>query len=165
MAARPLRVLFLCTGNSARSILAECLLNRLGRGWYVAVSAGNRPQGRVHPQALALLKRLGHDTAGLSSKGWQAFARPDAPPIDLVITLCDSVAAESCPIWPGAPLTVHWSIADPAAAPARDAEAAFGGTYRELEARIRRLVEMDPDEIDLAALGAIAPETETLGAG
>ncbi len=161
MSPRPLRVLFQCTGNSARSILAECLLNRLGRGWYVAVSAGSDPKGRVHPRVLALLKELGYDAAGLSSKGWEAFARPDATPIDMVITLCDSEAAESCPIWPGAPLTVHWSIADPAAAAARDAPAAFARTYRELEGRIRRLVEMDPDAIDL---GAIAPEAEKLGA-
>jgi arsenate reductase len=138
----------LCTGNSARSILAECLLNRLGEGRYLASSAGSHPKGHVHPQALALLKERGFEIEGLSSKGWEAFAGPAAAPLDLVITVCDAAAGESCPIWPGAPLRAHWSIPDPAAAPIGEAPAAFLRAYRLLEARISRLAAIDPDALE-----------------
>jgi protein-tyrosine-phosphatase len=164
MAGRPCRTLFLCTGNSARSILAECLLNRLGRGAYLAFSAGSRPKGAVHPEAVRMLQELGHDTAGLASKGWDVFAAPDAPPLDLVITVCDAAAGEICPIWPGAPLQAHWSIPDPAAADREEAPAAFRRAYRLLEARISRLAAIDPASLTRANLRAVSePDEERLG--
>jgi arsenate reductase len=134
-------VLFLCTGNSARSILAEVLLNHLGKGEWRGWSAGSNPVGRVNPQALALLTARGHDIAGLSSKRWDVFAGPDAPPMDLVITVCDSAAGEACPAWPGHPLTSHWGMPDPAAAAGDDAAiaAAFADTYAKLEERLSAL--------------------------
>ena len=164
MAGRPCRTLFLCTGNSARSILAECLLNRLGRGAYLAFSAGSRPKGAVHPEAIGMLRELGHDTDGLASKSWEVFAAPDAPPLDLVITVCDAAAGEVCPIWPGAPLQAHWSIPDPAAADRKEAPAAFRRAYRLLEARISRLAAIDPAALNRANLHAVSePDEETLG--
>jgi protein-tyrosine-phosphatase len=164
MAGRPCRTLFLCTGNSARSILAECLLNRLGRGAYVAFSAGSRPKGAVHPEAIRLLQELGYDTDGLSSKGWDVFAAADAPPLDLVITVCDAAAGEICPIWPGAPLQADWSIPDPAAADHGQAPAAFRRAYRLLEARISRLAALDPASLNAANLRAVSKSNEeTLG--
>ena len=131
-------VLFLCTGNSARSILAECILNREGKGRFKAFSAGSHPKGEVHPFALALLKKMNHPTAGLRSKSWDEFAEPGAPALDFVFTVCDNAANEVCPIWPGQPMTAHWGVPDPAAAEGSDAERhlAFAEAYRMLTNRI-----------------------------
>jgi protein-tyrosine-phosphatase len=131
-------VLFLCTGNSARSILAECILNREGKGRFKAFSAGSHPKGQVHPLALHLLKRMHYPTAGLRSKSWEEFARADAPHLDFVFTVCDNAANEACPIWPGQPMTAHWGIPDPAAAEGSDAERhlGFADAYRMLSNRI-----------------------------
>ena len=150
-----LNVLVLCTGNSARSILAEVLLNDLGAGRYRAFSAGSRPAGRVNPGAIAKLEREGHSTDGLASKSWDAFSGADAVPFDLVITVCDNAAGESCPIWNGSPLTVHWGIPDPAAITTDDAAIrdAFDQAYDRLKARIEALVELH--ELDAESLQAI----------
>ena len=141
------RVLFLCTGNSARSIMAEALLNRLGAGRFRAFSAGSQPKGAVHPQALAQLRREGMPTDGFRSKSWDEFAGPQAAPMDLVVTVCDRAAAESCPFWPGAPARAHWSVDDPAAVegPPEAQARAFERAYRDLEQRIRTLVDSYPD--------------------
>jgi arsenate reductase len=135
-------LLFLCTGNSARSILAECLANRLGEGRVRAWSAGSRPKGEVHPLTLETLRRHGHDTSELRSKSWEEFARPEAPRFDVIVTVCDQAAGEACPLWPGQPVQIHWSIEDPAAAEGERAArlAVFERVYRELERRIQDLV-------------------------
>ena len=131
-------VLFLCTGNSARSILAECILNRDGKGRFRGYSAGSHPKGQVHPFAIALLKKMNHPTAGLRSKSWDEFAAPGAPPLHFVFTVCDNAANEVCPIWPGQPMTAHWGVPDPAAAEGTEAERhlAFADAYRMLSNRI-----------------------------
>lgn len=130
--------LFLCTGNSARSILAEAILNALGRGRVRAFSAGSQPAGRVHPMALRVLEEKGHDVTGLRSKSWDEFERPGTRPLDFVFTVCDNAAAETCPTWPGQPMTAHWGVADPAAfvGSERDRIWLFRRTYLELERRI-----------------------------
>ncbi|MBF6569954.1 MAG: arsenate reductase ArsC [Candidatus Binataceae bacterium] len=135
MHGRERRVLFLCTGNSARSIMAECILNRRGRG---AFSAGSHPRGEVHPMTLRILQEWGYDTRNLRSKSWDEFARPDSPPLDFIITVCDRAAGEVCPLWPGRPVTAHWSIPDPAAFDGLKAARyrCFGRIYIELESRI-----------------------------
>jgi len=132
-------VLFLCTGNSARSILAESLINALGHGKFRGFSAGSFPKGRVHPMAIELLKRLNLPMEGLRSKSWDEFAAPGAPPLDFIFTVCDNAAGEVCPVWPGKPVTAHWGIADPAAVEGTDADKAraFHRTLMELETRIR----------------------------
>lgn len=137
-------MLFLCTGNSARSILAERLLNHRGQGRFRAFSAGSHPKGKVHPLALELLHRVQLGTDGLRSKGWDEFAAPGAPPLDLVITVCDDAAGETCPVWPGGPMTAHWGIADPAAVRGSTDEQrrAFGQAYRALERRIDALISL-----------------------
>lgn len=117
-------VLFICTGNSARSIMAEAILNKMAPGKFTAYSAGSRPKGAVHPQALALLERLGYPTAGLRSKSWDEFAGPNAPEMDFVFTVCGDAASEVCPVWPGQPMTAHWGIPDPAAVDGSEAEVA-----------------------------------------
>ncbi len=131
-------VLFLCTGNSARSILAEALLNKAGKSRFRAFSAGSYPKDAVHPSALSLIGGIGLPTAGLRSKSWDEFAKPGAPEMDFVITVCDNAAGEVCPIWPGMPMTAHWGIADPAAATGSEAEiaAAFALAARQMRTRI-----------------------------
>jgi arsenate reductase len=151
---QPWHVLFLCTGNSARSILAEALLNRLGAPRFRGHSAGSRPLGRVNPQAIALLAAHGHDTAGLASKSWADFAAPDAPAMDIILTVCDSAAGEPCPVWPGHPAQGHWGLPDPAAAPEAEAKAAFAATYAALERRIGALVGLPLDRLGNAGLRA-----------
>ena len=132
-------VLFLCTGNSARSILAEALLNHWGAGLFTAYSAGSFPKGEVHPMAVDVLKQFGMPTQGLRSKSWNEFAGPDAPKMDYIFTVCDQAAGEVCPIWPGHPVTAHWGLADPAAVTSSTPEQAlaFREAFRILEARIR----------------------------
>lgn len=131
-------MLFLCTGNSARSILAEAIMNRVGSQRFNAFSAGSHPKGKVNPYAIELLKRLDYDTVGFRSKSWDEFARDGAPKLDFVITVCDDAAGEVCPIWPGQPMTAHWGMPDPAAVEGSPAEiaAAFAETYRMLSNRI-----------------------------
>jgi arsenate reductase len=138
MTERPFNVLFLCTGNSARSIMAEAILSRIGAGKFQAFSAGSHPKGRVHPEAIRLLQNLDFDTAGLRSKSWSEFAQPGAPALDFVFTVCDNAAGETCPVWPGQPMTAHWGIPDPAAANGSAAEVAlaFKDSYRMLAQRI-----------------------------
>ena len=147
-------VLFLCTGNSARSIIAECIMNRLGQGKFKAFSAGSHPKGEVHPYAVALLKRLNFDTSGLRSKSWEEFSRPYAPQMDFVFTVCDDAAAEACPLWPGQPMTAHWGVPDPAAAKGTDAEIAyaFAEAYRMLNARVSIFVSLPMKSLDQLAL-------------
>jgi protein-tyrosine-phosphatase len=138
MADHPYNVLFLCTGNSARSIIAEAILNKTGKGAFCAYSAGSHPKGQVNPHALQLLESLGYKTASLRSKSWNEFAKPNAPKFDFVFTVCDNAAAEACPVWPGQPMTAHWGIPDPAEAQGNPAEVsmAFKETYRLLSQRI-----------------------------
>lgn len=140
MTAEPIQnVLFLCTGNSARSILAEALLNDLGQGRFRAFSAGSFPKGQVHPAALELLGRLKLPTEGLRSKSWDEFAGPDAPQMDYILTVCDQAAGEVCPVWPGHPMTAHWGLADPAAVtdPPEEQTAAFREAARILKLRVQ----------------------------
>jgi arsenate reductase len=151
MTAEPIyNVLFLCTGNSARSILAESLVNSLGRGRFRGFSAGSFPKGRVHPMALELLGRMKLPTAGLRSKGWDEFAAPGAPPLDFIITVCDNAAGEVCPVWPGKPMTAHWGIADPAAVEGSETDKAFAfrKAFKELETRIKLFMALPLASLD-----------------
>ncbi len=138
MRDRPYNVLFLCTHNSARSIIAESVMNRLGRGRFKAFSAGSQPRGQVHPFALDLLANLGHDVSGLRSKSWEEFSGPAASPLDFVFTVCDNAADEVCPVWPGQPMTAHWGVPDPSLAEGSETERrlAFADTTRMLSQRI-----------------------------
>lgn len=147
-------VLFLCTGNSARSILAEALLERLGRGRFRAYSAGSMPKGEVNPYALQRLSVENFDVSKFRSKDWEEFARPGAPQFDFVITLCDKAALETCPVWPGQPMTAHWGLPDPAAVEGREAEkhAAFAATMRMLAARIGIFVNLPLKSLDKLSL-------------
>src|SRR5215472_16677525 len=135
---QPFNVLFLCTGNSARSIIAEGILNKIGAGKFRAFSAGSQPKGRVHPEALQLLQSLGYDSSSFHSKSWSEFADPGAPLLDFVFTVCDNAAGEACPVWPGQPMTAHWGVPDPAEAKGTPAEIAFAfkDAYRMLFQRI-----------------------------
>lgn len=162
MAGRRYNVLFLCTGNSARSIMAEAILNRVGAERFAGFSAGSDPKGRVHPFALALLEQLSYPTAGLRSKSWEAFSGPDAVPLDFVFTLCDSATSETCPVWPGRPMTAHWGLPDPAAATGSEAarHAAFADTYRMLERRIGVFVNLPLSALDRLSLQR---QLETIG--
>jgi arsenate reductase len=138
MSDRSFDVLFLCTGNSARSIMAEGILNKLAGGRFNAYSAGSQPKGHVHPEAIRLMQSLDHDVSGFRSKSWSEFARQGAPPLDFVFTVCDDAAGEACPLWPGQPMTAHWGVPDPARAMGTAAEIAlaFKAAYRILHQRI-----------------------------
>ena len=140
-----INVLVLCTGNSARSILGEVLINELGRGRLRAWSAGSHPVGQVNPGALQKLAGEGHETAGLSSKSWDQFSGADAPPVDIVITVCDNAAGEACPLWNGAPVTVHWGIPDPAA------DGDFDAAYTRLRRRVEAMLALPLEDLDAAA--------------
>lgn len=154
MAEQPFNVLFLCTGNSARSVMAEAILNKRGAGKFRAFSAGSQPKGRVHPQTIQLLQSLGHDISGFRSKSWSEFAEPDAPPLDFVFTVCDNAAGETCPLWPGQPMTAHWGVPDPAEAAGSPAEVAlaFKEAYRMLERRIAIFVSLPLRSLDQLSL-------------
>lgn len=147
-------VLFLCTGNSARSILAECALRRWGAGRFHAFSAGSQPTGEIHPLTLEVLRRLNYTTEGLRSKSWDEFSGPGAPPLDFVFTVCDRAAAEVCPVWPGQPMTAHWGVEDPAAFEGPDDKklAFFHRIYGYLENRIKIFVSLPLDSLDQLAL-------------
>ncbi|HLX82180.1 MAG TPA: arsenate reductase ArsC [Burkholderiales bacterium] len=147
-------VLFLCTGNSARSILAEAYLNMAGKGRFKAYSAGSKPGGRVNPFALELLEKTRIGTSGLRSKSWDEFAKPGAPQMDFVFTVCDNAAAEPCPYWPGQPMTAHWGVPDPAAAQGTDEEKrrAFSQAFAALSARINLLINLPMAKLDRLAL-------------
>jgi protein-tyrosine-phosphatase len=169
MTARIYNVLFLCTGNSARSILAESLLSHWGQGKFRAFSAGSFPKGQVHPLALDLLIRMNLPAEGFHSKGWDEFAAPGAPPIDFIFTVCDNAAGEVCPVWPGKPMTAHWGIEDPAAVEGTDAEKAFAfrKALKELETRIKLFTSLPIDSLDgmtlqakLRAIGKSNPAPE-----
>ena len=154
MPERVYNVLFLCTGNSARSVLAEAILNKIGAGRFRAYSAGSQPKGRVNPNTLRLLTRLGHDTAPFRSKSWSEFAQPGAPALDFVFTVCDDAAGETCPVWPGQPMTAHWGMPDPAAVEGNEAERrlAFAETYRMLRNRITAFVNLPVSSLDRLSL-------------
>ena len=153
MRERRYNVLFLCTGNSARSILAEALLNHWGKGRFRGFSAGSFPKGEVHTLAIELLQRTNLPTEGLRSKSWDEFAAPDAPPIDFVITVCDNAAGEACPVWPGKPMTAHWGVADPAAVEGDTQQGvAFRKALAELEARIKLFVNIPVESLNRLAL-------------
>jgi arsenate reductase (thioredoxin) len=154
MATAPFNVLFLCTGNSARSILAEGYLNAAGQGRFRAFSAGSHPGGRVNPFALELLQKNRIDTAGLRSKSWDEFARPGAPALDFVFTVCDNAAGEVCPLWPGQPISAHWGVNDPAAVEGTDElkRKAFFRTYTELSTRINLFVNLPLGKLDRLVL-------------
>lgn len=154
MSERPFNVLFLCTGNSARSIMAEAILNAMGGGRFRAFSAGSHPTGNVNPLAIELLQRNRLPVAGLRSKSWEEFATPGAPPLDFVITVCDNAAGDACPVWPGKPIGAHWGVPDPAAAKGADEtkRKAFFTAYKQLEHRISIFVSLPLDKIDRATL-------------
>lgn len=151
---RPYNVLFLCTGNSARSVMAEAILNRFGGGKFKAYSAGSMPKGEVHPETLALLKRLNYDVSEFRSKSWDIFAQPDSPPLDFVFTVCDNAAGEVCPIWPGQPMTAHWGVPDPPAATGNqvDIARAFANAYGALQNRIAIFVNLPFEGLDRLSL-------------
>jgi arsenate reductase (thioredoxin) len=154
VADRSYNVLFLCTGNSARSIMAEAILNKLGARNFRAYSAGSHPKGRVHPETLRLLRSLGYDTSGCRSKSWDEFTAPGAPRFDFVFTVCDNAAAEACPLWPGQPMTAHWGVPDPAEATGTPAEIAlaFKDAYRMLRQRIETFTALPLRALDRLTL-------------
>jgi len=152
MSARTYNVLFLCTGNSARSILAEAILNREGAGRFRAFSAGSFPKGQVHPMALEVLCTMGFATAGYRSKSWDEFAAAGAPELDFIFTVCDSAAGEICPVWPGKPATAHWGIDDPAAVESEGQRSAFLKAFEELKRRIDLFLALPLDSIDEMSL-------------
>jgi arsenate reductase len=154
VASRPLNVLFLCTGNSARSILAEAYLNATAEGRFRAYSAGSHPAGKVNPFAIELLRKNGIRTEGLRSKRWDEFAGPSAPALDFVFTVCDNAAGEACPLWPGQPVTAHWGVPDPAAVAGSDEDKrrAFVGAFTTLSSRIKLLLDLRIEELDGRAL-------------
>jgi arsenate reductase len=151
---KPYNVLFLCTGNSARSILGEAIIDQIGGGRFKGFSAGSTPKGAVHPQALNLLRGMGMDVTGFRSKSWDEFAAPGAPPLDFVITVCDNAAGEVCPLWPGQPITAHWGMPDPAAVAGEPAAIAlaFADAYRMLANRIRLFTSLPVESLDRLAI-------------
>ena len=153
MSDRPFKVLFLCTGNSARSVMAEAALNRLGQGRFEACSAGSKPTGRVNPLTLELLGRHGYRTDQLRSKSWDEFAGPQAPTMDAIITVCDNAAGEVCPVWPGHPTAAHWGFEDPAAFRGTDDEKRqkFESVYRQIHSTVQELVALPLERLDEAA--------------
>jgi len=155
MTNRPFNVLFLCTGNSARSVLAEAILNHRGGGRFRGYSAGSHPVGRVNPFAIDLLRQANIATEGLRSKSWDEFAAPGAAPLDFVFTVCDNAAGEVCPMWPGQPMTAHWGLPDPAAVPGSDADKAraFRDTYVMLDRRISLFTSLPIASLDRLSLG------------
>lgn len=170
MSTRPFNVLFLCTGNSARSIMAEALLNNVGRGKFLAHSAGSHPKGEVHPLALELIETNRLPTAGLHSKSWGEFAQPEAPEMDFVFTVCDQAAGEVCPVWPGQPIVAHWGIDDPAAAKGDEADRrrAFFRAFNELQNRLLIFVSLPLRKLDrhllqrrLDEIGKLSAEDES----
>ena len=150
----PFNVLILCTGNSARSVMAEAILNRVGAGKFRAFSAGSHPKGRIHPETIRLLQGLHYDTSNLRSKSWSEFADPGAPVLNFVFTVCDNAAGETCPVWPGQPMTAHWGIPDPAEATGSSAQVAlaFKEAYRMLERRIGIFVSLPLRSLDRLSL-------------
>ncbi len=154
MADKSYNVLFLCTGNSARSVIAEAILNKLGGATFHAYSAGSQPKGAVNPHTIQLLQGLGYDTSGFRSKSWAEFAKPGAPALDFVFTVCDNAAGETCPLWPGQPMTAHWGIPDPAEAQGTDAEiaVAFKDAYRMLLRRIEIFLALPIAKLDQMTL-------------
>ncbi len=164
MSERLYHVLFLCTHNSARSIIAECVMKRLGEGRFKAHSAGSHPRGEVHPAALELLGKLGYDTRGLRSKSWDELAQPGAPALDFVFTVCDDAAGETCPLWPGQPMTAHWGLPDPSRAEGSEAERAlaFADTHRMLTQRISIFCSLPLASIDRLCL---QPKLDAIGRG
>lgn len=154
MTDKPFNVLFLCTGNSARSIIAEAILNKIGYGKFHAYSAGSQPKGKVNPNTIQLLQGLGYDTSGFRSKSWGEFAKAGAPTLDFVFTVCDNAAGETCPVWPGQPMTAHWGIPDPADAKGSDAEVAvaFKDAYRMLHQRIGIFIALPIRNLDKLSL-------------
>jgi len=151
---KPLNVLFLCTHNSARSVIAEAILNRLGAGRFKAYSAGSQPSGKVHPYASDLLEKLNYDTSSLRSKSWEEFTGPEAPDLDFVFTVCDNAANEVCPVWPGQPISAHWGLPDPSAAEGNDSERhfAFADTHRMLYQRISIFTNLPLASLDKLSL-------------
>jgi len=147
-------VLFLCTGNSARSIIAEAILNREGHGRFKAFSAGSQPKGKINPHTLDLLRKFNYDVSTLRSKSWAEFAQAGSPDLDFVFTVCDNAAGEACPLWPGQPITAHWGIPDPAAAEGSDAEIAlaFRDAYRMLNRRIELFLALPLEKLDRLVL-------------
>ena len=162
MTVKPYQILILCTGNSARSIIAEAIINTLGAGRFVAHSAGSQPAGRVHPLALEKLSAIGYPTAQLRSKSWDEFAAADAPKMDFIITVCDNAAGETCPLWPGQPISAHWGFPDPAAVQGSEAEqrAAFEQVFQRITQRVRLLL-----DLPLASLDALAIRRELQNIG
>ena len=154
MTDRPFNALFLCTGNSARSIFGEAILAREGLGKFKAYSAGSQPRGEVHPYTLELLRHLNHPTKGIRSKSWDEFAKPGAPLLDFVFTVCDDAAKEVCPVWPGQPMSAHWGVPDPAALEGTEAERrlAFAESYRMLKNRISAFVNLPIASLDRLSL-------------
>jgi protein-tyrosine-phosphatase len=154
MPEQPYNILFLCTGNSARSIIAEAILNKVGAGKFVAYSAGSQPKGQINPYTIQLLQSLGYETSRLRSKSWHEFARPGAPPLDFAFTVCDNAAGETCPLWPGQPMTAHWGVPDPAEATGTPAEVAlaFKDAYRMLHQRIGIFVALPIRSLDQLSL-------------
>lgn len=168
--SRNFNVLFLCTGNSARSILAEAILNKEGAGRFRAYSAGSYPKGEVHPAALELLEELGYETVGLRSKSWDEFAGESAPELDFVFTACDNAAGETCPAWPGQPMTAHWGVEDPAAVEGERQRQAFRNAYFALQRRIQLFLALPLESIDelslkqrLSDIGERADEAQNAG--
>ena len=162
---RPYNILFLCTHNSARSVMAESILNRIGRGKFNAFSAGSHPSGRINPFVHDLLNRMGYDLSGARSKDWVEFAAPGAPPMDFVITVCDQAAGEVCPVWPGQPISAHWGFPDPSSATGTDAEkAAFtADVYAMIERRLSIFASLPLASLDRLALKRALDQVATAG--